>query len=1491
MEVSETLNGNTTGETIMKDPSALEKDNLNQNGYTDDKLAEKVNGNSDLHNKNTSNDINAMGDINAMETSENETNEHDNGHDGDENLNKETLETRQNELKVEDKLKVEEELDNSTATSNISDISPYEDSEQSMDVDTKEELDDKGESDHDDAVKEKDDIPTCSGKEVETDQFDEITEKYDMSTCSGKEVETKNGEFEDGSEKANLDEKEIKNAEEINKDQTKLQDSEYQVSTGDEKMKDMKEDHEDCEKVESEQESTTLDKDSSENGGQDEDANNSANNLLTKKIENVSDELKMNGGEKSGQENESQSKSIEKVTDIDGSEILITINEEIEDSESENEISASTSDSKNKDKTNDKAEKEETKQLKDDSNKDKKDSKEIHVVVINESPDKNEKMVAKVSKPVILPQPAPMFKSKQIKQPPIVTGASQVRFPVLPGSSIQYFVPSSIQSMPNTQQKYINVGGQQILITIPTSSMGTVLNSSIIGNAGSSVLGIQSKPSPAMTMGFPLPNHNKNPLDKTIDVDIPQASWEQLELIKYEVLSRKPDNAFWGGLANVSKKADLSSASKLLFDLGSDLVKELAYEQIVQVQRKKDEADLLNASEKESLLRMKKVVEELKNKLEYLHDIPKLKCKCGFTTESKNVMYLHKQYPHVSYNTPDKSALLSCPHCKQTFQGKIAEDMFKAHIEKEHNIVARSNHKSNLWPCNLCSFEGANRNTIMKHKLKCEKNFKEHINQAPHHVDINLSLKNIFYKFQVHNKKLQLQQQAQQARKIAQIDRPDTRGIPIAKHQPAIIKPKTNQSQAKPPLVVNPNRPIMTSHFQGPTPASTAYAMQSAGTRFVTAPVQKQPQPLKPASANKPTVNQLLRTQQNVNANTNTRPGFEVCEICGGYVKDRMSLRIHFFYAHKIEMPAHVFSKPLAPLFCNICNERFWTSQGFTKHKTSAKHLHTVKQNASATNQCWICHQKPENLYSHLHKFHRLTTGECMALKRCMFCGTLSQSRKELELHMAATHGVLIKGEENKASTIAPGSSVIKPQPQSSAATKNLSTVVTGGSSGMVRNNFCVFCSSQFQDNTKLTLHCLSVHATCKKCGMVVNKMADLARHVCKMASKTCNICGLKNLKPAGLLKHLESHTKPCSVALKRLSPSQINIATGGKFMRLDPRLRTRNARTTASIIEGEIKMEQTKGLTVAMNFDKPRKGKVIIDLSGKTDVRKEEVVIESDNDSDVIIQEEERTEIVLDSDDDDDDVKSEKNQSESQKNDLENKDEREKERNIKKCETTKDENHTKDRESDNTEIGGKGHEEKDDKSIVKEENDLDKPSVNDESDKDNLNVKEENDEDKFSEKEENDIDKPSVKEENIEDKLSEKEENIEDKPSEKEENIVDQPKELDENYEKCENMEENKTDMTTDSKIGDDSVEMNKGELTEKEEHSNTSIDDTNSSKNALENEDCDSVQSEISTDEAKNLAGSSRKRSHSDCENSDDPEEDSKKRKTDEDSDSDNS
>jgi uncharacterized membrane protein (UPF0182 family) len=60
------------------------------------------------------------------------------------------------------------------------------------------------------------------------------------------------------------------------------------------------------------------------------------------------------------------------------------------------------------------------------------------------------------------------------------------------------------------------------------------------------------------------------------------------------------------------------------------IVKESAYEQIVTVQKKKEDDSQLNDTEKESLQRMKKVVQELKDKLKYIHDLPEIKCQCVF---------------------------------------------------------------------------------------------------------------------------------------------------------------------------------------------------------------------------------------------------------------------------------------------------------------------------------------------------------------------------------------------------------------------------------------------------------------------------------------------------------------------------------------------------------------------------------------------------------------------------------------------------------------------------------------------------------------------------------------------------------------------------------------------------------------------------------------------------------------------------------------------
>lgn len=263
---------------------------------------------------------------------------------------------------------------------------------------------------------------------------------------------------------------------------------------------------------------------------------------------------------------------------------------------------------------------------------------------------------------------------------------------------------------------------------------------------------------------------------------------------------------------------------------------------------------------------------------------------------------------------------------------------------------------------------------------------------------------------------------------------------------------------------------------------------------------------------------------------------FEVCEICGGYVKDKMSLRVHFFYAHKIDMPIAIFNRPSPPMICDVCKQRFWTTQGITKHKNATGHMSGVSGPISVTKpafqpQCWICFKECENLYNHLTRFHKLGSGECMALKRCMFCGIHhSGSKKDLEAHLAKAHGVMIKPQENKA----------KLAPKTAATTST--TSIKGG---MVRNNFCVFCSVQFADNTQLTLHCLNSHATCSTCGMVVASQVNLKSHVCRAAQpKNCHVCGKKGITGSVFIRHMKTHTKKCSVHLKRLSTAEIAKAT-----------------------------------------------------------------------------------------------------------------------------------------------------------------------------------------------------------------------------------------------------------------------------------------------------------------------------------------------------------
>lgn len=747
------------------------------------------------------------------------------------------------------------------------------------------------------------------------------------------------------------------------------------------------------------------------------------------------------------------------------------------------------------------------------------------LITINEDSDKDEEPLSQLGT-IDIPIPSVKHTSRvtsTVKDDVVIVDLSDDRPlpPVKPKPPVVPIKPGMVTVGPNGQHYIQHVihclDGRKQIIQVPVTSAQN-LGTTKVSGVYTSLLNraIASSVSHSQT------TQKQRPPEENIHPDdlIPQSSMEMIALAKYDAVHKNFDNTFWNGSCPV--KGDISTMTKVLQDLGGDIVKQSAYSQIVEVQGRKAEQGKLGDKEKENLERMKKVVKELKEKYKHLELNYKKCAGCNFVTESKNVMAFHREHPHMEPPL-DPHGFLKCPQDGCDFKSTSIPEAFALHMDEQHSVKARIYDKPDPFKCHLCFFETKAKSNLTRHRFKCDKQFKLGHNLHPSYADINFCLKNSMYKSQIAAK-------SRNNQVLTGTRQPA---------QPPMIRPKIAISKPTAPLLLqqgprNTQVPIM-------IPLSQAQMSQLNMPRQVrpgTTPVLVSMNPVNQSVATKPhapTVGEMLKQQkqQQVVVNRPVAPkpsapsgqqaGFEVCEICGGYVKDRMSLQIHFFYAHKVDLPAVLFQKNSPQFRCNVCQAPFWTAMGLTKHRQSSRHFDAVIQSAKPDIRCWICFQQPDNLYSHLQSFHKLNPNECMILRRCMFCAIQTRTRKDLELHMATTHGILIKGTPSAVATT------------SSQPTKPPAA----------RNNFCVFCSKQFPDNTQLTLHCLRDHATCSGCGMVVARAADLAKHACKSTGRKCPICGLKNLKQAFYNKHIHTHLKKCSVKVKRLSEEEIEKAMG----------------------------------------------------------------------------------------------------------------------------------------------------------------------------------------------------------------------------------------------------------------------------------------------------------------------------------------------------------
>ena len=857
---------------------------------------------------------------------------------------------------------------------------------------------------------------------------------------------------------------------------------------------------------------------------------------------------------------EKDSVSVDKITVEDGSEILVTLNPEESAEQKENKSDKSSSEEGKKDKTVIKlTEEDEDVQFLSEENIGRS-GKAVEINLAenslrdiakqNSSPNNNWNKNGQCQ----------MNNNKQNNSLPNSYGNVNSKTPTYPS-------PMSQQHTPNTPYT-------------------PVLGSNSLNKSGFASCSSSSPFSP-----------NLNDTDDGRDL-APTSSVQQIEAIKRETLLHSMSVKMQRILkerakAELLKKVDepLGPLANFLNNLGLDIVKQSVYQEAIHIQSRKQQASKLSETECSQLDKMRASCKELTSKLHHLK-LSYRKCKlCNFVSESVNVHFWHREHPHIN-----KREDLCCSYCDFVTRNNVA---FNFHMEAEHNIKGRSMDKPSFWQCTLCPFEHNSKTKLTQHKFKCEKIFelKTHLAPSPE-TDINYSLYGVFYlsekeealKAIALHKAKQAQLKAQQAQyKLQQQQAAANRANYFNANKISPMQQNQGNMNQRYPLMVHskPHGTGMQSpnQMQGNQTRSNCYQHQS----HIRSPMVRPPTPAMKQftpgrgnmvqnhyrgssianqgvnnnnlmhsrlpvkdliNMNQSGKNQNMMSSRTVssqkyvpNSHANDVSAFETCELCNGYVKDRNALRIHLFYAHKVEMPALMFEKPNPPLFCDVCDRKFWTSQGLQKHRVLLKHY----AKGSLSQVCIVCGCQVTHLLNHMTNTHQINLQDFLNQKRCIVCGIVCQSRSGTEIHMASSHGILVKHSGTNSYDITKKCTT----PQYNMPNKGGYTP----SPTQTKGHYCMFCKVPFPTSMELNRHRLLAHKSCSRCSMVLPNAQALAHHKCQMrvlTKKVCKVCK-QQIPLSNFIRHVqERHLKKYKVSLKRVSSEQINSGIKEKVIHVD---------------------------------------------------------------------------------------------------------------------------------------------------------------------------------------------------------------------------------------------------------------------------------------------------------------------------------------------------
>jgi len=136
-----------------------------------------------------------------------------------------------------------------------------------------------------------------------------------------------------------------------------------------------------------------------------------------------------------------------------------------------------------------------------------------------------------------------------------------------------------------------------------------------------------------------------------------------------------------------------------------------------------------------------------------------------------------------------------------------------------------------------------------------------------------------------------------------------------------------------------------------------------------------------------------------------------ICEICGKLVDGREALWGHFRIAHHIELCRTTMNEKEPWMKCDVCNGRFWTYQGLSRHlllahnRALATSITSGTPSTPAVSRCHLCGgSQTSNPLNHFSAYHNITLLEMYHAKLCCLCNRKVNSGRAFEEHMVEQH-------------------------------------------------------------------------------------------------------------------------------------------------------------------------------------------------------------------------------------------------------------------------------------------------------------------------------------------------------------------------------------------------------------------------------------------------------------------------------------------------------